>query len=315
MRIGLLLPAGAFFLRGGFLMVSGYKSGFVAVIGRPNAGKSTLLNRLLGEKLVIVSDKPQTTRNRINCILTREDSQIIFIDTPGMHKPKTKLGEYMVDTAKSALEEVDLVLLMVDASVETGTGDKYVVDSLSGITTPVFLLLNKADLVSADRLQELTETYRSWFAFREVISISAREGDNLPLLLDQITALLPLGPQYYPDDMVIDQPERFIIAELIREKALLLTEEEIPHAVAVDIDEITERSNGVLFVRATLYLERESQKGIVIGAGGARLKEIGRLARQDIEGLLGTKIFLDLWVKVKKDWRKRGDALRQFGYE
>lgn len=291
------------------------KSGFVAVIGRPNAGKSTLLNSLLGEKLVIVSDKPQTTRNKITCILTRPDAQIIFLDTPGLHKPKTKLGEYMVGTAQSAYKEVDVVLLLIDAAVSIGAGDRYVVESLREIQTPVLLALNKTDLVSAERTAELTATYRDWFPFAGIIPVSALRQTNLPALLAAIIGLLPEGPRYYPEDMVIDQPERFIVAELIREKAMQLTNEEVPHAVAVDIEEMATRENDMVFIRAVLYAEKDSQKGIIIGAGGTKLKEIGRRARQDIENLLGSKIYLDLWVKVKKDWRKREKALRQFGYE
>ncbi|MGI5838627.1 MAG: GTPase Era [bacterium] len=291
------------------------KSGFVAVIGRPNAGKSTLLNSLLGEKLVIVSDKPQTTRNKITCILTRPDAQIIFLDTPGLHKPKTKLGEYMVGTAQSAYKEVDVVLLLIDAAVSIGAGDRYVVESLREIQTPVLLALNKTDLVSAEHTAELTATYRDWFPFAGIIPVSALRQTNLPALLAAIIGLLPEGPRYYPEDMVIDQPERFIVAELIREKAMQLTNEEVPHAVAVDIEEMATRENDMVFIRAVLYAEKDSQKGIIIGAGGTKLKEIGRRARQDIENLLGSKIYLDLWVKVKKDWRKREKALRQFGYE
>lgn len=292
-----------------------YKSGFVAVIGRPNAGKSTLLNSLLGEKLVIVSDKPQTTRNKITCILTRPDAQIIFLDTPGLHKPKTKLGEYMVQTAQAACREVDVVLLLVDAAVAAGTGDRYVVESLRSLKVPVLLILNKTDLITNGRVAELTAMYGDWFPFAGIIPVSALRQTNLASLLTKIISLLPAGPRYYPEDMVIDQPERFIVAELIREKAMHLTNEEVPHAVAVDIEEMAARDNETVFIRAVLYVERESQKGIIIGAGGAKLKEIGRRARQDIESLLGSKVFLDLWVKVKKDWRKRDETLRQLGYE
>lgn len=292
-----------------------YKSGFVAVVGRPNAGKSTLLNALLGEKLVIVSEKPQTTRNKITCILTRPDAQIIFIDTPGLHKPRTKLGEYMVGTAQAACREVDVVLLMLDAAAATGAGDRYVVESLREVGAPVLLVLNKTDLAAAQRVAELTAMYSEWFPFAGIVPVSALHQTNLEELLAEIVSLLPEGPRYYPEDMVIDQPERFIVAELIREKVMQLTEEEIPHAVAVDIEEMITRDNDMVFIRAVLYAERDSQKGIVIGAGGSRLKEIGRRARSDIESLLGSKIYLDLWVKVKKDWRKRDEALRQLGYE
>ncbi|MCX7781095.1 MAG: GTPase Era [Negativicutes bacterium] len=292
-----------------------FKAGFVAVIGRPNVGKSTLINSLIGQKIAIMSDKPQTTRNRILCVLTLNDAQILFIDTPGIHKPKHKLGEYMVQTAENTLKEVDVVLFVVDATAELGTGEQYIMERLAEVKTPVILAVNKIDQVKKDALLPIIARYTAVRDFAAVVPISAIDKTNLASLVDEIKSHLEPGPKYYPDDMVTDQPERNVIAELIREKALHKTHDEIPHAIAVDIEEIASRSNGDLYVRAVIYVERESQKGIVIGAGGALLKEIGRLARADIENLLGSKTFLDLWVKVKKDWRNRDAALRSFGYE
>lgn len=292
-----------------------YKSGFVAVIGRPNVGKSTLVNSLVGQKVAIMSDKPQTTRNKIMCVLTRKDAQIIFIDTPGIHKPKHKLGEYMVDTAQKTLREVDAILFVVDSTESMGAGEKYIMEQLEAVNTPVILVVNKIDQTPKAALLPIIENYTKNFNFTEVIPISAIEHTNLDVLVDEVKKYLVPGPQYYPEDMVTDQPERFVIAELVREKALHLTREEIPHAIAIDIEEITTRSNNNLYIRAVIYVERDSQKGIIIGSGGQMLKEIGRQARADIENLLGSKAYLDLWVKVKKDWRNREGILKTFGYE
>ena len=292
-----------------------HKAGFVAVIGRPNVGKSTLINSLIGQKIAIMSDKPQTTRNKILCVLTQPDAQILFIDTPGIHKPKHKLGEYMVKTAENTLKEVDVVLFVVDATAEMGAGEQYILERLSEVKTPVILAVNKIDQVKRDAVLPIIARYSGTREFAAVVPISAIEKTNLTGLVEEIKTFLEPGPQYYPDDMVTDQPERNVIAELIREKALHVTRDEIPHAIAVDIEEITTRHNDDLYVRAVIYVERESQKGIVIGAGGSLLKEIGRAARSDIENLLGSKIFLDLWVKVKKDWRNRDALLKSFGYE
>lgn len=292
-----------------------FVSGFVSVIGRPNVGKSTLVNSLIGQKIAIMSDKPQTTRNKILCVLTLNDAQILFIDTPGIHKPKHKLGEYMVRQAETTLKEVDVVLFVVDATEEMGAGEKYILERLESVKTPVILAVNKIDLLPKEKLLPIISKYQSQYKFAAIVPISAMHKDNLTGLVDELKQHLDPGPQYYPDDMVTDQPERLIIAELVREKALTLTREEIPHAIAVDIEEIVQRSNEDVYVRAVIYVERDSQKGIVIGAGGALLKEIGRLARTDIENLLGSKVFLDLWVKVKKDWRNRDGVLRSFGYE
>jgi GTP-binding protein Era len=295
--------------------VDSYKSGFVSVIGRPNVGKSTLVNSLIGQKVAIMSDKPQTTRNRILCVLTTEDAQIIFIDTPGIHKPKHKLGEYMVDTATKTLREVDVILFVVDATASLGAGEQFIMNNLSSVKTPVILVVNKIDQVDKRNLLPMMQKYTESFNFTAVVPISALEQTNLKDLVGEVKKYLEPGPQYYPEDMVTDQPERLIIAELIREKALHLTREEIPHAIAVEIEEIKTRNNDDLYIRAVIYVERDSQKGIVIGAKGQLLKEIGQQARLDIENLLGSKAYLDLWVKVKKDWRNREGILKNLGFE
>ncbi|HWR38101.1 MAG TPA: GTPase Era [Patescibacteria group bacterium] len=294
---------------------SQHKSGFVAVIGRPNVGKSTLMNSLIGQKVAIMSDKPQTTRNKILGVLTLPDSQILFIDTPGIHKPKHKLGEYMVRAAENTLREVDVVIFVIDATAELGPGDRYILDGLAKIKTPVILAINKIDKLQKSQLLPIIEKYSALHTFAATIPISALDKTNLEGLVTEIKTYLEPGPQYYPEDMITDQPERLVIAELIREKVLLMTQEEIPHAILVDIEEITTRKNDDLFIRAVIYVERESQKGIVIGAGGHLLKEVGKLARSDIETLLGSKVYLDLWVKVKKDWRNKDGVLRNFGFE
>ncbi|CUA79932.1 GTPase Era [Anoxybacillus suryakundensis] len=293
----------------------GYKSGFVAIIGRPNVGKSTFLNRVIGQKIAIMSDKPQTTRNKIQGVYTTDDAQIIFIDTPGIHKPKHKLGDFMVRVAQSALQEVDLILFMVNAVEGLGRGDEFIIERLKHVQTPVFLVINKIDEVHPDDLLPLIEQYRSLHAFAEVIPISALQGNNVETLLQQIKNYLPEGPQYYPAHQVTDHPERFIIAEFIREKALHLTREEVPHSIAVVIDSIERRENSdTVYVAATIIVERDSQKGIIIGKRGQMLKEIGQRARVDIEALLGSKVFLELWVKVQKDWRNKMAQLRDLGY-
>lgn len=296
-------------------MENKHKSGFIAVIGRPNVGKSTLINSLIGQKIAIMSDKPQTTRNRILCILTQGDAQIVFLDTPGIHKPKHKLGEYMVRAAENTLKEVDAILFVVDATEDMGAGEFYILERLQATNKPVILIVNKLDLIDKSRVLPIISRYADKYQFEGVVPISAREKTNLDGLLTEIKKYLPEGPQYYPEDMVTDQPERLIVAELVREKVLQLTREEIPHAVAVDVDEMTTRANQDVYIRATIYVERDSQKGIVIGSRGKLLKDIGALARKDIETLLGSKVFLDLWVKVKKDWRNRDNVLKGFGFE
>ena len=296
-------------------MSNNYKSGFVSVIGRPNVGKSTLINSLIGQKIAIMSDKPQTTRNKILCVLTQDDAQILFIDTPGIHKPKHKLGEYMVKAAENTLKEVDVILYVVDATENIGAGELYIMERLQSTQAPVILVVNKVDQINKQQVLPVISRYSDKLNFVGAIPISAKEKTNLDQLVEEIKKYLEEGPQYYPSDMITDQPERLVIGELIREKALHLTKEEIPHAIAVDIEEISKRNNDDLYIRATIYVERESQKGIVIGAKGSLLKEIGQLARADIENLLGSKVYIDLWVKVKKDWRNRDGILRGFGYE
>ena len=291
-----------------------HKSGFIAVIGRPNVGKSTLINSLIGQKIAIMSDKPQTTRNRILCILTRPEAQIVFLDTPGIHKPKHKLGEYMVRAAEGTLKEVDAIFFVVDATEKMGPGAYYILERLQATAKPVILVVNKLDLIEKQDVLPIISNYSAKYPFVGVVPISAKQEENLDALIEEVEKYLPEGPQYYPDDMVTDQPERLIVAELVREKALQLTRDEVPHAIAVDIDEMKTRDHGDVYVRATIYVERDSQKGILIGAKGSMLKEIGKLARADIEMLLGNKCFLDLWVKVKKDWRDRDNVLKGFGF-
>ncbi len=293
----------------------GFKSGFVALVGRPNVGKSTLTNKLVGRKLAIMSDKPQTTRNKITAVLTTDNAQLVFIDTPGIHRPKHKLGEYMVNVAQNVLHEVDVVLFLVEADQrEIGPGDQYIIEQLKEINTPVILVINKADLVENSSLLPVIETYRHAMDFNQIIPVSAVTGLNVEALITLLVELLPEGPQYYPDDMITDQPERAIIKEIIREKVLHMTREEIPHCVAVEIEEIKPRKNELVYVRAVIFTERDSQKGIIVGKSGQLLKKIGGLARGEIENLLGSKVYLDLWVKVRKDWRNKDNFLKEFGY-
>ena len=296
-------------------MEKGYKSGFAAVIGRPNVGKSTLINSLIGQKIAIMSDKPQTTRNKILCVLTQPDAQVVFLDTPGIHKAKDKLGEYMVQAAENTLKEVDVILFVVDATEKMGAGERYILERLEATKKPVLLVVNKLDLIDRQSVLPIIAGYTAKYPFAGVVPISAKEEMNLDSLLTEIKQHLEEGPQYYPEDMVTDQPERLIVAELVREKVLHLTREEIPHAIAVDVDEMSTRTNGDVYIRATIYVERDSQKGIVIGAKGMLLKKIGALARTDIENLLGSRVYLELWVRVKKDWRNRNNLLKEFGFE
>ncbi|MDM5156497.1 GTPase Era [Bacillus sp. DX1.1] len=292
----------------------GYKSGFVSIIGRPNVGKSTFLNRIIGQKIAIMSDKPQTTRNKIQGVYTENDSQVIFIDTPGIHKPQHKLGDFMVKMAQTTLKEVDIVLFMVNAAEGYGRGEEFIIEKLQETKQPVFLVINKIDQVHPEKLLELIDQYRKLYDFAEIVPISALDGNNVEALIGAIKKYLPEGPQYYPENQVTDHPERFIISELIREKVLHLTREEVPHSVAVVIDAIQKREGGAVYVNATIIVERPSQKGIIIGKQGKMLKEVGKRARFDIESLLGSKVFLEVWVKVQKDWRNKMSHLRDLGF-
>jgi len=294
--------------------VETYKSGFIAIVGRPNVGKSTFMNRVIGQKIAIMSDKPQTTRNKIQGVYTESDAQFVFIDTPGIHKPKHRLGDFMVKMAENTLNEVDAVLFMVNAEEGYGGGDQYILDRLQKVNSPVFLVINKIDLIHPDDIFALIEKYKDKLNFAEVIPISALQGNNVPNLLGKLKEYLPEGPQYYPADQVTDHPERFIMSELIREKVLNLTREEIPHSVAVVIENIERQDNGKLLIQANIITERSTQKGILIGKQGSMLKVIGQKARRDIEALLGTKVFLELWVKVQKDWRNKENQLREYGF-
>ena len=293
-----------------------FQSGFVSLVGRPNVGKSTLMNHLIGEKIAIISNKPQTTRNKITSILTKEHFQCVFIDTPGIHKPKHKLGEYMVKSAENALNEVDVVLMLIEPTERVLEMDKYVIERLKNVKTPVVLVINKIDTIEKQKLLQVIDQYRQIYDFAEVVPISAIKGQNTKSLLRVIEKYLPEGPQYFPEDMVTDQPERQIVAEIIREKALHLLEDEIPHGIAVEITSMKKRPNkNLVDVEATIYCEKESHKGIIIGKQGSMLKKIGSRARIDAERLLGSPIYLQLWVKVKKDWRDSDFLLKNFGYD
>ncbi len=291
-----------------------HRSGFVAVVGRPSVGKSTLVNACVGQKVAIVSQKPQTTRNRILGILTREEAQIIFVDTPGIHQPLHKLGEYMVQTAQKAIPDADLVLFVVDASVMPTGEDHQVAQFLAQSRSPVLLVLNKMDHLPADRVQPHSEAYLALGRFADWIMISALRNQNLDKLVDTIIGHLPQGPRYFPAGQVTDVTERFIAGELVREQALRLLQQEVPYALAVVIDEFTERREDLTYIAATIYVEKDSQKGIVIGSKGKMLKDIGAAARREIEEMLGTKVFIELWVKVREKWRQDDSALGRIGY-
>jgi GTP-binding protein Era len=292
-----------------------FKSGFVSIVGRPNVGKSTLLNHIVGQKIAIMSNKPQTTRNKITAVHTTEQGQIIFLDTPGIHKPKSKLGDYMVTVAENTLNEVDLVLFVIDATEKRGPGDDYIIERLKQVKTPVFLVINKIDKVHPEALLPIIDEYRKLYDFKQIVPVSALEGNNTGALLQAIFDEMEEGPMYYPPDQVTDHPERFIVAELIREKVLHLTREEVPHSIAVTVEEMKRGDDGkTLYIYAAIYVERDSQKGILIGEKGRMLKEIGRRARIDIERLMGDKVYLELWIKVKKDWRNQEKMLRNFGF-
>ena len=291
-----------------------FRSGFVSIVGRPNVGKSTLMNQFVGQKIAIMSDKAQTTRNKVHGVVTTDDSQIVFIDTPGIHKPKHRLGDFMVKQAKSTLPDVDVLLFLVNASEKIGPGDRFIMDLLRTVDAPVFLVVNKIDLVHPDQLPAIVESYTNEFDFDEVFPISALQGNNVDRLFARIEEELPEGPQYYPKDQVTDHPARFIVAEFIREKVLHETREEIPHSVAVDIEKMERDENGIIHIMAVIIVERKSQKGIVIGKGGSMLKTVGTNARKDIEKLLGSKVFLELWVKVKENWRNKPFHLNELGF-
>jgi len=294
---------------------SKFRSGFVAIIGRPNVGKSTLMNHLIGQKIAIMSDKPQTTRNKIHGVYTENNMQIVFLDTPGIHKPNSKLGNFMMKSAESALKEVEAVLFLIDASEDIGGGDRYIIEQLGKVKTPVFLVINKIDKIDPEALMNKIVQYKDLYDFAEIVPISAMNGNNISTLLQQIGKYLPEGPQYYPADQVTDHPEQFVCAELIREKILHLTREEIPHSIAVQIEDMRVQDNGVVYIGAVVFVERDSQKGIIIGKRGALLKEVGKNARMDIENLLGSRVFLEIWVKVKKDWRNQDRVLNDLGFK
>ena len=290
-----------------------FKSGFVAIVGRPNAGKSTIVNTLVGRKIAIVTPRPQTTRNRIQGILSRDDAQIVLIDTPGIHKAENLLGRQMMDEAGQALEGIDILSLLVDASVEFGAGDRFSLEWIRRFKGPVFLLLNKVDRVSKPRLLPLIDRYRKLFEFSEIFPISALTGEGCLDLVNAWLARLPEGPPYFPSDQFTDQPERFLAAELIREKAIQATREEVPHAVAVRIDSFEEKTD-LVKIRATMYVEREGQKAILIGKGGETVKRIGTLARKEIQSVLGARVFLELFVKVQPNWRQNPLVVRQLDW-
>jgi len=292
---------------------SGFRSGYVSILGRPNVGKSTLLNSILGEKVAIVTDKPQTTRNRIIGVRTTPSAQIVFIDTPGIHKPVERLGEFMVKEALESLKEVDIVLMMVEPRMPRRE-EAAIIDLLKQRKNlSVFLLINKIDTVRKAELLPVIEKYTALHPFNEIIPVSALKGDGLDIVLDKIIEYLPEGPKYYPDDIFTDQLERFMVAEIIREKIMSLTEEEIPYSVAVEVVQWEEKEEMVV-INANIYVEKESQKGIIIGKRGSMLKAIGIASREEIEDLLNTKVYIDLWVKVKKDWKKKAGTLRELGY-
>ncbi|WP_047986320.1 GTPase Era [Ornithinibacillus californiensis] len=295
-------------------MDTNYKSGFISIIGRPNVGKSTFMNKVIGQKIAIMSDKPQTTRNKIQGVLTQNDAQFIFIDTPGIHKPKHRLGDFMVKIAENTLNEVDAVLFMINADEGYGRGDQFIMDRLERVKNPVFLVVNKIDLVHPDKLFPLIEQYKDKYDFEEIIPISALQGNNIDHLLEVLKTHLPEGPQFYPADQVTDHPERFVMSELIREKVLHLTREEVPHSIAVVIENIEKRESNAIFIQAVIVTERKSQKGILIGKQGSMLKNVGKAARKDIEALLGSKVYLELWVKVQKDWRNKQTQLFEYGF-
>lgn len=292
------------------------KSGFATLIGRPNVGKSTLMNHLIGQKIAITSNKPQTTRNRIQTVYTCEEGQIVFLDTPGIHKAKNKLGEYMVNVAERTLNEVDVILWLVEPTTYIGAGEQHIAEQLRKTKTPVILIINKIDTVKRDEVLKFIDAYRKLCDFAEIIPASALKAQNLDTIIESIFKYLPYGPMFYDEDTVTDQPQRQIVAEMIREKALRCLDEEVPHGIAVSVDIMKERNDGMLYdIEATIICERDSHKGIIIGKGGTMLKKIGSAARKDIENMLEAKVNLQLWVKVKKDWRDSDYMIKNFGYD
>ena len=291
-----------------------FHSGFVALIGRPNVGKSTLLNYIVGQKVAIMSNVAQTTRNKIQGIYTTKNAQIVFIDTPGVHKPKTKLGDFMERSTMSALSEVDAVLYVVAADEKRGPGDDFIINHLKDINQPIYLLVNKIDTVNPNELPDIVAQYKDALPFKDIVPVSALQGNNVNTLMNELVQELPVGPQYYPDDQISDHPERFVIAEMIREKVFQLTREEVPHSVAIDVTSIKREDNDTVHISANIIVERPGQKGIIIGKKGQMLKKIGQLARQDIEHLLGDHVYLQLWVKVVPGWRDKSAMLKDYGY-
>lgn len=292
-----------------------YKSGFVTLIGRPNVGKSTLMNQLIGQKIAITSKKPQTTRNRIQTVYTSERGQIVFVDTPGIHKAKNKLGDYMVRVAERTFDEVDVILWLVEPTTFIGAGEQHIARQLVGVRAPVILVINKTDSVKKEEILKAIDAYRKLLDFAEIVPASALKGDNTDTIIDVIYQYLPYGPQFFDEDTITDQPMRQIVAELIREKALNSLDEEIPHGIAVSIEKMKDRGRNLVDIEATIICERDSHKGIIIGKSGVMLKKIGSAARYEIEKMLEKKVNLQLWVKVKKDWRDSDFLIKNFGYE
>lgn len=292
-----------------------YKSGFVSVIGKPNVGKSTLLNALTGEKIAIMSNKPQTTRNTIKAVITNDECQLVLIDTPGIHKPKTKLGEYMVNVASETIKEVDLILFIVEATSQAENLDINIIEQLKQVKTPVFLILNKVDIVDKEKLFSIISRYSEMMEFKAIIPVSALKKDGIDIILKEALKYIPDGEKFFPDDTLTDQPERVIAAEMIREKVLLNLDDEVPHGVGVEVTSFKERADGLINIQATIFCEKSSHKGIIIGKQGTMLKKIGSAARFEIERLLDTKVFLELWVKIKPDWRNNDNMLKNLGYK
>lgn len=290
------------------------KSGMISIVGRPNVGKSTLTNALVGEKIAIVTNKPQTTRNRICAVLNRGECQYVFMDTPGLHKARTRLGEYMVGVVKESVADVDAVMLLIEPIPHVGGPEAELIARIRALGVPAVLVINKIDTVKKEELLSVMQVYQAECDFQAIVPISAKNGDGVEELLNVLAAFLPEGPQLFPDDMITDQPERQVCAEIIREKLLLCLEKEIPHGTAVELSKFSERENGIIDIDATIYCEKASHKGIIIGKNGAMLKKISTLARKDIEAFMGTKVFLETWVKVKENWRDSAAQLRNFGF-